>query len=133
MAVEGNGKVYQWAVRGPGMPQKIMRSDKELNEDQIKKLYLSTVKFLEANIHRKDSEVPWKIIPMTDSDIQKANLGFCLKETRRKNHQGLIEVVNGKIIGGTFVDGKFIPDVKPKAVVPKTRTKVDVSISQPKK
>lgn len=114
------------------MPQKILRSDKELSEDQVKKLYLSTVKFLESAVHRADNDVPWKIIPVTDADIQKANLGWCLKESRRRNHRALIEVVGGKIIGGKMVDGKFVPDLKPESVVPKTRTKVDVSLSPTK-
>lgn len=114
------------------MPQKIMRSDKDLQDEQIKKIYLSTVRRLEANVHRRDSEVPWRIEPMTDSDIKKANLDWCLKPSGRKNHQALIEVVGGKITGGKMVDGHFVPDLKPKKVVPRTNTKVDVSVTPTK-
>lgn len=133
MAVEGNGRVYQWAVRGPGMPQKILRSDKELTEQKIRDLYLLTVARLSDNVHRGDSEVPWKIIQVSDADIQKAGLGWCLKETRRRNHLALLNVVGGKLVGGTFNDkGKFVADLKPVKPVKKTKTKVDVALPQPK-
>lgn len=131
MAGEGNGRVYQWAVRGPGMPQKIMRSDRDLKEQQIKDLYLLTVASLSDNVHRGDSEVPWKIIPMTDADVLKAGLGWCLKETRRRNHCALLNVIGGKLTGGSFNDkGKFVADLKPVKPVKKTKTKVEVSTVQ---
>lgn len=131
MAAEGNGRVYQFAVRGPGMPQKILRSNKPLTEKEIKDFYLLTVARLSDDVHRGDHDVPWKIIPMTDSDIMKAGLGWCLKETRRRNHLALLQVTDGKLVGGSFNNkGRFVPDLKPVKAVKKTKTKVDVSIGQ---
>jgi len=112
----------QWAVRGPGMPQKILRSDKPLSEAQVKKLYLSTVKYKASDIDRGSTEVPFKIIPVSDDDIQKTNLGWCLRESRRRNHRALIQVK----------DGKIVEDVKEVVRAPRTRTKVDVSATQKK-
>lgn len=134
MAGEGNGRVYQFAVRGPGMPQKILRSNKELTERQIKDLYLLTVARLSDNVHRGDSEVPWKIMQVSDADIQKAGLQWCLKETRRRNHAALLNVVDGKLVGGSFNNkGLFVPDLKPKQAVKKEKTRVDVSVAKPAK
>lgn len=104
----------QWAIRGPGMPQMILRSDKNLKEEQVKKIYLS--QFKARNI-QYDSEVPWRIFPMSDEEIQKAGLSWCLRESRRKNHRNLIQVK----------DGKVIEDLREVVPAKKVNTKIDVS------
>lgn len=96
------------------MPQMILRSDKNLKEEQVKKIYLEQFK---ARSIQYDSEVPWRITPMSDEDIQKAGLSWCLRESRRKNHRSLIQVKNGEVI----------EDVKPVVPVKKVNTKIDVS------
>lgn len=111
----------QWAVRGPGMPQKIVRSEKILTEEEVKKVYLKTMRFVksEATARTDDLEVPWRITPMTDEDIQKAGLQWCMSPSRRQNHRSLIQVnVKGEIIEDVLV----LPPRK------KTRTKIDVSV-----
>lgn len=111
----------QWAVRGPGMPQKIVRADVELTEAQVKKYYLETMKFKASDVDR-DPDLKWSIAPMSNEDIVKANLSWCLQESRRKNHRSLIQVKNGKIV----------EDKKEVVPVAKTRTKVDVSVTPSK-
>jgi hypothetical protein len=59
---------------------------------------------------------------MSDDEVLKAGLSWCLKGTRRRNHRALITVVAGKIV----------EDKKPLEVKKKPRTRVDVSVSQPK-
>lgn len=102
-----------WVIRGPGMPSKIVRSDKPLTEAKVKEFYLASFKFRTSELVR-DPDYPYPLCkPVDDAEIQK-NYSWMMRESLRKNHRALIEIKNGVVVDQT----------KPPKAAKKTPTKV---------
>lgn len=87
----------QWLVRMPGGPLRLIRSNRELTESRVKDIYLSQLKF-RRSMTLDDPDTVWPFLKLTTDDEVTKNHSWLLQESLRKNHRGVIEVVDGEVI-----------------------------------
>jgi hypothetical protein len=106
-----------WLVRSPGGPTRLVRSNRVLTEDSVKEIYLSQLKAIRTSA-LDDPDAKWPYLKRTTIDDVKSRHSWLLLESRRKNHRGVIDVIDGEVVDNK----KPLPEIKKTATRVETRT-----------
>lgn len=86
----GKGKI--WALRMPGGPTRVVKSDTDISEDDAKDVYKESFAFRRA-LCLDDAEAVWPLCKVIDEIEMQRDFGrFLQRSSKTGNLRGLVEV-----------------------------------------